>query len=355
MIDKPPVKFRRTPNTGSLPMPARNGNLDDLRQLAATTDENWILTKGWILDALKGHGPYMVLAITGEQGSAKSSLCRLLRDLVDPLKKAPLSSLPREEKDLGVDGSNEHLLVYDNVSFVPQWLSDCLCRASTGAGIKSRTLYTNDQQSVFDICCPICLNGIPDYAESNDLLGRSLIINQPAIAEHDRLEEKKLAAMFQRVRAGSFGAILDMLSRGLRDSESTVLPGLPRMADSAKWVTSCLGDTTFITEYQRNIKNAIDLGLEASPIAAAIKELLSDGTTGFIPGHWEGTATELLTKLDERVSYQQYVQKSYPKSAKALSNRLRRDAPAMRAVGINVEFQRTKSARYIAFSTVDSQ
>ncbi|NQU26348.1 MAG: hypothetical protein HQ567_34110 [Candidatus Nealsonbacteria bacterium] len=117
----------------------------------------------------------------------------------------------------------------------------------------------------------------------------------------------------------------------------------------------CLGDTSFITEYQRNIKNAIDLGLEASPIAAAVKELLSDGTIGFIPGRWEGTATELLTKLDERVSYQQYVQKSYPKSAKALSNRLRRDAPAMRVVGIDVEFQKSGSVRVIKFSPVNNR
>jgi len=350
VVADPPVKFRRTKNTGALPLPTRGGSLDDLRPLAATTDENWTLIKGWLLDALKGHGPYMVLVVTGEQGSAKSSLCRLMRSMVDPLRMAPLSGLPREEKDLGVDGTNEHLLVYDNVSYLPQWLSDCLCRVSTGGGIKSRMLYTDSQQSVFDICCPLCLNGIPDFAESNDLLGRSLIITQPSIPEDQRLDEKTLEAKFDSVKAGAFGAILDALSRGLRSLEQTDLPVLPRMADSAKWVTACLGDDGFLTAYQDNIESATDLGLEASPIAGAIKAYLTDDTTGNMPGYWEGTASELLGVINERVTSAQFALRTYPKNARAMSNRLRRDAPALRAVGIQVEFKRSGSARYVAFS-----
>jgi hypothetical protein len=352
VADTPPVKFHRTKNTGTLPLPTKGGSLDDLRPLAATTEENWTLIKGWLLDALKGHGPYMVMVVTGEQGSAKSSLCRLMRSLVDPLRMAPLSSLPREEKDLGVDGANEHLLAYDNVSYLPQWLSDCLCRVSTGGGIKSRMLYTDGEQSIFDICRPLCLNGIPDFAESNDLLGRSLIISQPAIPEEDRLDEKTLAAMFEKVRAEVFGAILDSMSQGLRDLDSVQLPSLPRMADSAKWVTACLGDETFLDEYQQNVENAIDLGLEASPIAGAIKKLLADATSGRLPGHWEGTASELLEALDRLATGQQFSQKTFPKNARSLSNRLRRDAPALRAVGVQVEFRKSGATRYVAFSPV---
>ena len=70
---------------------------------------------------------------------------RFCRAVIDPVKLAPLASLPREERDLGIDGQSEYMLCYDNVSFLPPWLSDAFCRAATGGGIKTRKLYTDDE------------------------------------------------------------------------------------------------------------------------------------------------------------------------------------------------------------------
>ena len=66
------------------------------------------------------------------------------------------------------------MLSYENVSFLPPRLSDAFCRAATGGGIKTRKLYDDDEQTIFDICRPMGLNGIPDFAENSDLLSRSL-------------------------------------------------------------------------------------------------------------------------------------------------------------------------------------
>lgn len=343
VVERPPVHFRRTRNTGSLPVPVRGGNLDELRPLLGTTDANWTLVKGWLVDCFKGRGPYLVLVVTGEQGSAKSSLCRLLRSLVDPLKKATLASLPRDEKDLGVDGTNEFVLAYDNVSFLPQWLSDCLCRAATGGGIKSRALYTDGEQAIFDICAPIILNGIPDFAESNDLLGRSLIIHQPFIPESDRLDEETLAARFDIVRAKVFGALLDAVSVGLANVPSVKMSGLPRMADSTKWITACFGDERFLEEYRANIENAVDLGLEASPIANIIRKLVLDAG-----GSWEGTMSELFENIKQEATGQEFAN-TFPKNVAALRNRIKRDAPALRSAGINHDRGKSNGKKWIRF------
>ena len=343
IINNPPVKFRRTKNTGALPLPQKGGSLDLLRPLAATTDENWVLIKGWILDALKGHGPYMVLVVTGEQGSAKSSLCRLMRSVVDPLKTAKLASLPREEKDLGVDGMAEHLLAYDNVSYLPQWLSDCLCRVSTGGGIKSRQLYTDGEQCIFDICRPICLNGIPDFATANDLLGRSLVVSQPTIDEGERLDEQKLELVFADVAPRVFGAILDLLSRGLGCIDAVAVPHLPRMADSAKWIMAC-GVDGFIEEYQENIDEAVGLGLDASPIANSIVDLVTKPDMGWPPNCWKGEPSQLLSVLSQRVEARPA---NWPKNARSLSSQLRRDAPALRKRGITIRIDKTNGRRLI--------
>src|ERR1039458_9406527 len=76
IISNPPVKFVRGNNTGCLPLPERDGNFELLKPLASgEAEENWIKKKGFILDAMKGYKPYLVLSVAGVQGSAKTSLC----------------------------------------------------------------------------------------------------------------------------------------------------------------------------------------------------------------------------------------------------------------------------------------
>jgi len=78
--------------------------------------------------------------IAGEQGSAKTVLSKMLRALVDP-NTAPLRTLPRDERNLSIAANNAHVLAFDNVSGLPHWLSDALCRLATGGGFAVRQLY----------------------------------------------------------------------------------------------------------------------------------------------------------------------------------------------------------------------
>jgi len=93
------ARFIRTRNTGALPVPERGGHVELLRPLVNVRDEDWPLFVGSILDAYKGHGPYFVSVFSGEQGSGKSTLVRMLTRLIDPVKSAELLTLPRDERD----------------------------------------------------------------------------------------------------------------------------------------------------------------------------------------------------------------------------------------------------------------
>ena len=333
VVANPPVKFRRTKNTGDLPYPAKGGSLEQLRPFVNPTEDGWVLIQGWLLDCIKGQGPYHILIATGEQGSAKSSLFRFCRSVIDPVKLAPLASLPREERDLGIDGQAEYMLCYDNVSFLPPWLSDAFCRAATGGGIKTRKLYTDDEQTIFDICRPIGLNGIPDFAENSDLLSRCLILSQPTIPEDRRLDEHDLNGRFALVRPVIFGALCDLAVNGLRNLPSIQLPRLPRMADSAKWITACLGNDAFLRQQQINEAKAVDLGLESSQTAQILRELLNAKGN-----HWKGTCGDLLQALKSK-SVELGIYGKLPESPRGLGSRLRRDAPAIRkGWGVDVKF-----------------
>jgi hypothetical protein len=70
------------------------------------------------------------LAIAGEQGSAKTVLSKLLRAMIDP-SVAPVRALPRDERELFIAASNGHVLAFDNLSGLPPWLSDTLCRLTS--------------------------------------------------------------------------------------------------------------------------------------------------------------------------------------------------------------------------------
>jgi len=132
IAEKPPVRFRRSTGMQPLPLPVRGGSIESLAPFLNLASENdFVLVVAWLLGALRAGGPYPVLAIAGEQGSAKTVLSKLLRALIDP-NVAPVRALPPNERELFIAAGNGHVLAFDNVSGLPPWLSDTLCRLTSG-------------------------------------------------------------------------------------------------------------------------------------------------------------------------------------------------------------------------------
>jgi hypothetical protein len=116
IIDSPPVRFRRAAGMKPLPIPSRGGHIEELRSfLNVQTDAEFVLAVAWALACLRDRGPYPVMAVQGEQGSAKSTFSSIMRALIDP-NTAPLRALPREDRDLFIAANNGHVLAFDNVS-----------------------------------------------------------------------------------------------------------------------------------------------------------------------------------------------------------------------------------------------
>ena len=181
LVDRPAVRFIRTRHICALPEPERGGEITALRTfLNLASDDDFNLAIAWLLAALRPTGPYPVLALTGEQGSAKSTCAQMLRALVDP-HEAALRAPPRNEHELFIAARNAHVLAFDNLSTVPAWLSDALCRLSTGAGFAARKLYTDDEESVISAARPVILNGIDAVVTRGDLADRALVLTLKAI------------------------------------------------------------------------------------------------------------------------------------------------------------------------------
>ena len=133
MITNAPVRFRRAPGMLALPAPVDGGSINSLRPfLNLKNEHDFVLVVHWILAALRGEGPYPVLALAGEQGSAKSTTTKIIRSLVDP-NVASLRSTPREERDLFISANNAFVLALDNVSGLPTLDQRHACAASRPA------------------------------------------------------------------------------------------------------------------------------------------------------------------------------------------------------------------------------
>ena len=145
---------------------------------------------------------FMTLILNGVQGSSKSTTARLLRTLIDP-NSSPIRAAPRQERDLMVAGHNNRVLAFDNLSSIPYWLSDALCRIATGGGISVRELYSDKDESLIQIKRPLILNGIPELATQPDLCDRAIVIDLPALQGKRKSPSGGWPGLFRKIRRAS--------------------------------------------------------------------------------------------------------------------------------------------------------
>ena len=344
--DNPDAVFVRPRGMLPMPTPERGGSLDELRALLnVESDDDWLLILGWLVAALFPFGPYPVLSVNGEQGSAKSTLCRFLRALVDP-NEAALRSAPRDERDLVIAATNGHIVALENLSRIPDWLSDALCRLATGGGFGTRELFTDGEEKLFSGQRPVILNGITETATRSDLLDRAISISLPAIPDTKRTTESDLWARFERIRGRVLGALLDAVVQAYSAKSDVRLSSLPRMADFATLVVAAEpklpcqpGD--FLRAYQGNRASANESAIESSVLSGPLLEFMK------ARNEWRGTATELKEALEQQAGERVVKGQDWPKRAHQLAGELKRIAPNLRRTGIEVEFGKSTGRRFV--------
>jgi putative DNA primase/helicase len=344
VVEKPEAKLLRSAGMRALPEPEAGGAIEELRGfLNVRSDNDFILVVAWLVMALRDKGPYPVLTINGEQGTGKSVFSRMIRSLVDP-SAAPIRAVPKDDRDLVVSAGNSWALVFDNLSGVPAWFADALCRLATGSGFATRMLHTDRGESIFDAARPIILNGIPSLTDRADLADRTMTIHLATITEEARNPEDELLTAFEAKRPIILGALLDAVSGALRNLDKVKLERAPRMADLAKWITAAepsLGwePGQFLSAYRDNRREVVEASFEADAVAIAIR----DWILAAHPDGWTGTPTELLAALNMTTLVSDGTRKSklWPLSAQALGNRIERIAPLLRAKGFLIDRRRT--------------
>ena len=336
ITDNSPVKFWKPSSMLALPMPTIDGDLNQLWDFINVPQEDRLLVLAWILESFRENTPNVILAFTGTQGSAKTSTQDKIKQLVDN-SAANVKSAPKTVEDIFVSAGCNRVVSYENLSHLTPAMQDALCILATGGAHVTRKHYTNDEESTICVKRPTIINSIPNVLTAQDATDRAITIECPRI---EYREESEINAAWEIAKPSIFGGLLDLFVKTLLQMPKVKLVNPPRMADFTRLgeaMAQALGNQagTFDTLYKANRSEGISRALEASPVGVAIPELIDDHYLNS-PLVFSGTMKKLLESLEK------YKQESHawPKSPRGLGDSLRRQSPALNALGINIEISK---------------
>jgi hypothetical protein len=341
VVDRPPVLFRRSSGMRALCTPEPGGSVYDLAPLLNLSADDFDLLVIYELSVLRPTGPYPVLDIDGEQGSAKTTASWIARSLIDP-NAAALRNDPRDPRDLLVAAEHSWVLGIDNLSSMTKGLADALCRITSGTGASGRQNYSDKEEVLFTACRSVVMNGIPELLRRQDLSDRALRVECPPIPDTERRPEEEIRHEFDEVHPFVLGALFELTAQALhRKPEVTsrikVLPRLADVAIHAEAAAPVLGWEEgkaiglMIGGRSRSRRDAVGKDVVASTLVQQAKKYWGTKWLWF-----DGTATELLAELKANSSDPNEL----PKSANQLSGLLRGLEPALRDQGVVIHRDR---------------
>jgi hypothetical protein len=348
VVDCPPVRFRRAPTMQPLPEPVGGGSIDELRQFAnVESDIDFRLLVGWLLGVLRPQGPYPLLSLTGERGSGKTLLARLLRGMVDP-DTAETQIGMSSQRDMAIMARNSWVCAFDNLSYIKAIHSNVLCCIATGAAFRIRKLFADTDETVIRVCRPVIVTSIDDIIMKADLLDRATPVRLRSIPPADRQTEKDILAVYEDARPRILGALLSAASYAQRHACDVLVEQLPRMADFARWVVAAepalswpIG--SFVSAYNEKQQTAGLAILEGSVIVEPLKRLLANSPfwTQFSQsnpqtGVWVGTARVLGSALEAEATDDARKSRRWPSRPNKLTSELRQLQPNLRDIGIHM-------------------
>lgn len=340
------VYFVRPSGMLPLPRPVKPGDISKLRPfLNLESEADWRLTVAWVLKCFVPDGSYPVLGLSGVQGSAKSTETKMLKLLTDP-SSVLLRGMPKNPSDLVVAAKHNHVLSLDNVSGIEAWLSDLLCSVSTGGGFGTRRLYSDMEEVQETFKLPIILNGINNVIHRHDLADRTIAKTLPPIPEEKRKLEADLMNEFDKVAPEVLGGIFTAIAVALKNRHAIKPTRLPRMADFAVWIMAAEEALPwpaggFMEAYDQNRAAIVETAVEGDMVAAAVKKFAEDLPTG----EWTGTASELLSLLEQEVGERTSKNKFWPQNATSFSMQLNRASGFLEQIGIKITNGRSHGKR----------
>ncbi|WP_204807773.1 ATP-binding protein [Mycobacterium riyadhense] len=329
-----PVVFRRTELTAGMAEtmdPVSGGDVDILwRHVNVAPEDQPVLLAVLVSALIQPDAPHVILALLAEHGSAKSTTAKRLVSLVDP-SIAPLRMPPRDVDQWVTAANGSWVVAVDNVSTVPPWWSDALCRAATGDALTKRRLYTDADLAVLKFRRVVILNGIDLGGLAGDLSDRLALVELGRITDTARRPEAALEKEWRRDYPVILGGLLDLAAEVHERLQTiTVAGGLPRMADFGR-VLACVDQLHGSNGMRRYRGRATRLAADSLASDSFVAELVAHRYRAEAL-----TSRQILGELTPADKGWRRP-RDWPRNARIVTTQLTRHAPALRAQGWAVE------------------
>jgi Bifunctional DNA primase/polymerase, N-terminal len=334
VVDRSPVLFLRTPLVGELPTPVRGGKLArDLFPFLNVDRADWKLIGTVVLSYLWPDMTHPIAYPHGGEGTGKTTLTRRMRDLID---KSPVDvkRSPGREEDWEITIAGQWVVALNNLSSMPEWLSDAMCTTVERTGSTRRKLYTDNDLSVLSVRRVIIVNSIDaTLANRGDFLDRAILFELEPITRFE--DEEELDRAWGAAHPKALGALLDLAAKVLDKLPEVRAAGtgssfrLVGFANLAAAVDRVAPGPSAFARYREKVAEGVSGALENDPLAKAVWELVRKKP-------FEGSASELWEKAVPVAARRPGANSLWPKDAHALGIRLRRIAGVLRKSGVVV-------------------
>lgn len=320
----PLVNFLRDDEMLPLPNPDREDpDLSLLRPYLNVCEETYLMVLSYLVFCLVGRGAFPVMLIHGAHGTAKTTLLKILKSIIDP-NPVSLNSLPKSVREAAIVAQNQYLVTFDNVSRLSQEMSDFFCRLSTGGSFQTRKLYSDSNTLTLTYHKPSIFNGLYNFVNKADLRSRLLSIRTREI-EGSRVSEIELWDSFYRDLPRILAGLYELCSSALRRLEGEQYKTDQRLIDfysvsRAVFEVSVKGQyadsTSDFFEYcfSKYVDNNLDILMD-DPVYMTILKLTEHG-------EWKGKAEELILEIDKYYGAYRMSKKNLPSTPASLGRHL---------------------------------
>lgn len=219
--------------------------------LSLPRDEAMVLLRAWILTVLFRNAVMTrpILALIGQPGSGKSTLCHRIYTLLYGPRKALGKITTPDNFDTSL--ANDPLTFFDNVDTPERWLPDRLALAAGNSELTKRKLYTNTETVT------IQMQGYLGITAHNPQFGREDVADRFVLLQFERLPdgarkgETDIINRIARRRHAMWGAIVQDVQTILSTPKpkASEIPDF-RVADFAAmglWISRALGGEEHFT------------------------------------------------------------------------------------------------------------
>ena len=325
LAETPDMMFQYDPTLLSQPEPKLNVKPEILpkilkRHFHLKSEEDILLMALYIVSAFVGNKiPLPILLLSGSKGAGKSSVARMIADIIDP-HSASLFALPKNGGDLALRFYNSYLLILDNITYLKDEYSRLIAMSVTGGSYPKRMLFENTREVLLDLRCLLIMTGIEIVAKEPDVLDRSILIELERIKPDEIRTEACIKDKFEADLPEILGACFKLLARAEADTSPVEVPKT-RMADAFELMVKIGRAMGYQDEYISAIlwKNQRRVNLQV-----VFNDVLGECVIAFMEenGSYQASVTEFMHEIEKVAKKLHIKQNALPPTSNTFSKRL---------------------------------